>query len=125
MAILVDTSRSMALKESPQSRLDKVQSTLSSGVLQRVQDRFQVRLYGFSAEPNRLENPTQLAANGPATRLGESLAGVLRETSTLPLGAVADAIGIRATLAIMGAIALLAVAVYMVIQARLTTATAQ
>jgi hypothetical protein len=88
VAILVDTSRSMALKESPQSRLDKVQSTLSSGVLQRVQDRFQVRLYGFSAEPNRLENPTQLAANGSATRLGESLAGVLRETSTLPLGAV-------------------------------------
>ncbi len=88
VAILVDTSRSMALKESPESRLDKVQGALASGLLEKIHDRFQVRLYGFSARPERVDSPTQLAANGSATRLGESLAGVLRETSTLPLGAV-------------------------------------
>jgi len=88
VAILVDTSRSMALKESPDTRLDKVQASLSSGLLQKIQDRFQVRLYTFSSEPNRIDTPVQLTPAGNATRLGGSLAGVLRETSTLPLGAV-------------------------------------
>jgi uncharacterized membrane protein len=88
VAVLVDGSRSMDLKESPDSRLDKVRSTLNSGLLQQIQDRFQVRLYAFSAQPERVDNMAQLAAGGNATRLGESLAGVLRETSSLPLGAV-------------------------------------
>ncbi|MBI3695519.1 MAG: hypothetical protein HY238_11865, partial [Acidobacteria bacterium] len=37
---------------------------------------------------DRVEKGAPLAANGSATRLGESLAGILRETSTLPLGGV-------------------------------------
>src|SRR5262249_44228994 len=61
---------------------------LSTGLMQELQNRFQVRVYGFSSRLDRVENPAQLAANGTATRLGESLAGVLRETSTLPLGGV-------------------------------------
>jgi uncharacterized membrane protein len=88
IAVLVDTSRSMALKESTQSRLDKVQAALSGGLLRDLGGRFQVRLYDFSSGLERVENPTQLAANGNATRLGEALAGVLRETSSLPLGGV-------------------------------------
>jgi uncharacterized membrane protein len=88
IAVLVDTSRSMALKESTQSRLDKVQARLNDGLLRGLQSRFQVRLYSFSSKLDRVESVAQLAANGPATRLGESLAAILRETSTLPLGAV-------------------------------------
>jgi uncharacterized membrane protein len=88
IAIMVDTSRSMALKESSQTRLDKVQAVLSGGLLDQIQGRFQVRLYGFSAQAERVEAPQQLVANGDATRLGEALTGVLQQTSALPLGAV-------------------------------------
>jgi uncharacterized membrane protein len=86
--IAVDTSRSMALQESSETRLDKVQAALSSGLLKELEGRFQVRLYGFSSGPDRVEGPGQLAPQGNATRLGESLAGVLRETGALPLGGV-------------------------------------
>ena len=88
IAVLVDTSRSMSLKESTETRLDKVQATLSGGLMHDLEGRFQVRLYSFSSKLDRVENLTQIGANGPATRLGESLAGILRETSTLPLGGV-------------------------------------
>ena len=88
IAVLVDTSRSMALKESAESRLDKVQAKLSGSLLRDLESRFQVRLYGFSGETTRVDNPAQLAAQGNATRVGESLASLLRETSTLPVGGV-------------------------------------
>jgi len=88
IAVLVDTSRSMAMKESAQSRLDKVQTALADGWMKQLEDRFQVRLYGFNAQAERVDKLAELAANGNATRLGDALAGVLRETSTLPLGAV-------------------------------------
>ncbi|MBI3666330.1 MAG: hypothetical protein HY236_08920 [Acidobacteria bacterium] len=88
IAVLVDTSKSMNLKESDQSRLEKVQQALSNGWMRELQNRFQVRLYGFSSHAGRVDGASQLAAGGNATRLGESLAGVLRETSTLPVGGV-------------------------------------
>lgn len=88
VAVLVDTSRSMAMKESTQSRLDKVQAALSSGLMQDLESRFQVRVYSFNSRLDRVEKPGQLAPSGASTLLGESLAGVLRETSTLPLGGV-------------------------------------
>ena len=88
IAVLVDTSRSMSLKESAQTRLDKVQAALSGGLLRNLGSRFQIRLYDFSAGLERVDNPSQLVVKGNATRLGESLAGVLRETSSLPLGGV-------------------------------------
>ncbi len=88
IAILVDTSKSMALKESAETRMDKVQAALNSGVLRELQNRFQVRLYGFSAAVDRVEGPAALAAQGNATRLGDSLVAVVRESGALPLGAV-------------------------------------
>lgn len=88
VAVLVDTSRSMDMKESLESRLDKVQAVLANGLQRNLQNRFQVRLYSFSSNLDRVEDVRQLAATGNSTHLGESLAGVLRETSTLPVGAV-------------------------------------
>ncbi|HYM13126.1 MAG TPA: hypothetical protein VEU62_20465 [Bryobacterales bacterium] len=88
VAVLVDTSRSMDMKESLESRLDKVQAVLANGLLRNLQGRFQVRLYSFSSSLDRADAVNQLSATGKSTHLGESLAGVLRETSTLPVGAV-------------------------------------
>jgi len=88
VAVLVDTSKSMALKESSESRMDKVQAALGGGLLSQIQNRFQMRLYGFSERPERVEGASQLTPTGRSTRLGESLASVLRESSSLPLGAV-------------------------------------
>jgi uncharacterized membrane protein len=88
IAVLVDTSHSMGLKESTQSRLDKVQAALNGGLLRNLSSRFQVRVYDFSAGLERVEDPRKLVAQGHATRLGEAVAGVLRETSSLPLGGV-------------------------------------
>jgi uncharacterized membrane protein len=88
IAVMVDTSKSMGLKESADTRLDKVQAALAGGMLDQIRGKFQVRLYGFSSQADRIEDPKQLTSTGAATRLGESLASVLQQTSTLPLGAV-------------------------------------
>ena len=90
VAVLLDTSRSMTLAEGEQSRLEQAREVLNAGVIERLREKFRVRLYGFSAGPHRLESfDTQnLPSPGDATRVGESVAAVLRESAALPLGAV-------------------------------------
>src|SRR5665811_843769 len=63
-------------------------STLNSGMLKGLSDRFQVRLYKFGREPERIQKSDQLTAAAPASRLGDTLERVLAESSSLPLGAI-------------------------------------
>ena len=50
--------------------------------------RFQVRLYRFGKEPERIPKPDALNPTEPATRIGDTLERVLAESSSLPLGAI-------------------------------------
>ena len=88
VAVILDTSRSMALGEGGKTRLQLAWDALDSGVIDELKERFRVRLYAFSGGLHRLESLEKLPEAGNATRIGESVAAVLRESAALPLGAV-------------------------------------
>ena len=88
VAVLVDDSRSMSINDASGTREAAAQSALNAGMLKGLSDRFQVRLYKFGREPERIQKPEQLTASAPASRLGETLERVLAESSSLPLGAI-------------------------------------
>ena len=88
VAVLVDDSQSMAIKDGAGSRLSDAQQRLNSGLLESLSRRFQVRLYRLSDKAERIKSPEALHANATATNIGESLKQVANETAGLPLGAV-------------------------------------
>ena len=88
VAVLVDNSRSMSINDNSGTREDAAKKLLDNGLLKGLGEKFQVRLYEFGKEPERIQKPEQLAANAPASRLGDTLERVLSESSSLPLGAI-------------------------------------
>jgi uncharacterized membrane protein len=88
VAVLVDDSRSMSLADASGTREAAAQAVLNGGLLKSLGNRFQVRLYKFGKEPERIQKPEQLSAAAPASRIGDTLERVLAESSSLPLGAM-------------------------------------
>jgi uncharacterized membrane protein len=89
VSVLLDTSRSMALGDGgDQSRLQRAVAALQNGVIDGLEKRFRVRFYTFSSDADRLESLDQLPPPGPSSRIGDSVASVLRESAAIPLGAV-------------------------------------
>src|SRR5262249_48437671 len=80
--------RSMGVKDASGTRSAAAKSVLDSGVLKGLGEKFQVRLYRFGKEPERIQQTTQLTAHEPASRIGETLERVMAESSSLPLGAI-------------------------------------
>jgi uncharacterized membrane protein len=88
VAVLVDDSRSMSIADASGTRESAAKAVLDNGLLKALGDRFQVRLYKFGKEPERIQKSDQLTAAAPASRLGDTLERVLAESSSLPLGAI-------------------------------------
>ncbi|HWB98647.1 MAG TPA: glutamine amidotransferase, partial [Bryobacteraceae bacterium] len=88
VAVLVDDSHSRAIQEGSRTRLAEAEGLLKSNLLDALGKRFQLRLYRFGRDLERIQRLDQLAPNSPATHIGDSLQQVLAESSTLPLGAV-------------------------------------
>jgi len=88
VAVLVDDSRSMALKDAGGSREDAAKAVLNNGLLKGLSDRFQVRLYKFGKEPERIPSTDHVTGTAPASRIGDTLERVMAESSSLPLGAI-------------------------------------
>jgi uncharacterized membrane protein len=88
VAVLVDDSRSMTINDAAGTREAAAHAELTSGLLKSLNDRFQVRLYKFGKEPERIQQIAQATGAAPATRLGDTLERVLAESSSLPLGAI-------------------------------------
>jgi len=88
VAVLIDNSRSMALPENGSTRLAEAQRLLNDGLLADLDKKFQVRLYSFGKNLERIQRSDQLSGSEVATRIGPSLEQALAEASTLPLGAV-------------------------------------
>jgi uncharacterized membrane protein len=88
VAVLVDDSQSMGIKDGTVTRLADAQQRLNSGLLASLARRFQVRLYRLSDKAERIKAPDALHADATATNVGESLKQVANETAGLPLGAV-------------------------------------
>jgi hypothetical protein len=88
VSILIDDSRSMSIREDGKTRLEQATSGLNSGVLDALRKRFQVRLYHFGKDAERIDKTDKLTGAAPATRIGDSLTEALVDSSTLPLGAI-------------------------------------
>jgi hypothetical protein len=88
IAVLVDDSRSMALREGGRTRLERAREVLGGGLLSGLGQRFQTRLYRFGSALERVEKPEQLVADAPASRIGEALKSIAADASSLPIGAV-------------------------------------
>ena len=88
VAVLVDDSRSMAIADAGGTREAAAQKVLDSGLLKALGNRFQVRLYKFGKEPERIQKAESLNASEQATRIGDTLEQVMAESSSLPLGAI-------------------------------------
>jgi len=88
IAVLVDDSRSMSIAESGGTRADQAKALLAGGLLDDLGKKFQVRMYRFGKDAERIQKTDGLKAGGEATRIGDSLKQVLAESATLPLGAV-------------------------------------
>ena len=88
VAVLVDDSRSMSIADESGTRLARAQSLLNGGLLKSLGDRFQVRLYKFGTEAQRIQKSLEIAGTAPATRIGNTLDRVMAESSSLPLGAI-------------------------------------
>ncbi|HWD00665.1 MAG TPA: glutamine amidotransferase [Candidatus Sulfopaludibacter sp.] len=88
VAVLVDGSRSMAIADSSGTREEAAKKLLDAGFLKSLAEKFQVRLYEFGKEPERIQKTDEVKATAPASRLGDTLERVMAESSSLPLGAI-------------------------------------
>jgi uncharacterized membrane protein len=88
VAVLVDDSRSMSVQEDGSTRLTQARTLLDGGLLAGLGQKFQVRLYRFGADAERIPKTQALAGNSPASHIAASLSRVLADTATLPLGAI-------------------------------------
>jgi uncharacterized membrane protein len=89
VAVLLDSSRSMAIQDDGRSRFDEASRLLKGGLLDSLGRRFQVRLYRLGADAKRVD-AAQLFAPPDAgvTRIADSLKSIAAESSSLPFGAV-------------------------------------
>lgn len=88
VAVVIDSSKSMALPGQGTTRIAEARNLLGSGLLSDLQARYPVRIYSAGAVAARVETPSAVEAAAPVTRLGASLAQVAAESATLPIGAV-------------------------------------
>jgi uncharacterized membrane protein len=88
IAVLVDDSRSMALKDGAESREEQAKRILDSQLLKDLRSRFQVRLYRLGAGAERIADSTRLSASQASTQIGRGLRQIADEAGTLPIGSV-------------------------------------
>ena len=88
VAVLIDDSGSMSLKDTGDTRQGQAIKLLNDGLLKNLQSRFQVRLYSLGAGVHRIQNTNRLTASESATQIGKGLRQIADEAATLPIGSV-------------------------------------
>ena len=89
VAVLIDDSSSMATKdEGDAARKDRAMQVLNDGLLQKLKDKFQVRVYRMTDHLTRIEGMDQLSAQAPVTHISPSLKQVVADAASLPIGAM-------------------------------------
>jgi len=89
VAILIDESRSMGIRDGSSSREEQAAAALRNGLLAEVQEKFQTRLYRLGTRLTPITTLQELGEpTAPATHLGDSLKQLATDTSDLPIGAV-------------------------------------
>jgi uncharacterized membrane protein len=89
VAILIDDSRSMGIRDSSTTREQEAAAALRNGVLARLQQKFQTRLYRLDSHLSRISSLEEITEpTAPATHIGDSLKQLVADTSDLPVGAI-------------------------------------
>jgi uncharacterized membrane protein len=87
VAVVVDNSRSMGVRDGNIVREDEARRALDR-MLPGLSKRFQVRLYRLGKSVERVQSAQALSASDSATHLGAGLRQLVAENSTVPVGAV-------------------------------------
>ena len=92
VAVLMDDSKSMQIPDwQGKARAEFIRQQfgdVSGPLMKSLSERFQVRLFRFSAAAARAESAKDLSYNGSQTKLGAALEGVRNELAGLPLAGV-------------------------------------
>jgi uncharacterized membrane protein len=88
VAIMLDTSSSMSLRDPQLPRIEQAQATLADPALQTLTREFKPRRYVFAGGADSVESFEKLPAQGHTTSVGDSVLQVLRSLQSTPLGAV-------------------------------------
>ena len=89
IAVVVDSSRSMAIADSDgKSRESAALNILEGGLISQIQKRFQVRLYRLGASVTRIDGLQNLQPQDPATNINGALRKLTEDTADLPVGAI-------------------------------------
>jgi uncharacterized membrane protein len=88
VAILLDTSASMAIQEDGQTRMNLAQGLLNEEGLAKISQTYEVLSYGFTDTAFELENFMSLPDPGEASKIGESVLQTLRAANNTSLGAL-------------------------------------
>jgi uncharacterized membrane protein len=89
VAVVIDDSRSMALKDGGATTREQQAVNLVNDKLSRqLAGRFQVRLYKLDAGVSRIANTGVLQAAANSTQINRGLKELAAEAGTLPIGAV-------------------------------------
>ena len=88
VAVLLDSSASMALIENGETRMDQAQALLSEEGLEELADIYDILPYAFAGEVTELNAFAELPNPGDASNIGSSIVQTLREASNTSLGAL-------------------------------------
>ncbi len=88
VAVVVDDSHSMAIKDGGQSREQQAVGLLNASLLKRLRARFQVRLYKLGGGVEPIRGTDRLTASGDTTQIGKGLQQMADEAETLPIGSI-------------------------------------
>jgi uncharacterized membrane protein len=88
LAIALDASASMVYGEGGKTRLQEAASALQAGALQRMEETFEVRLFGFSQSAAPIDVLDAMPPTGVQTRIGDALTQVLQSAGSAPLAGV-------------------------------------
>ena len=88
VALVVDDSRSMSIREDGKARVDRAKAVVDGGMRAALEKKFQVRLYRFGQGLERIQQAGEVTGAAQVTRIGDALKQIASEASSLPIGAV-------------------------------------
>ena len=88
VAIMLDTSSSMALTDGDATRMAQAQELLTPEALEELGETYTILPFGFAGTANELPSFADIPQPGTATILGQSILQTLRQASAASLGAV-------------------------------------
>ena len=88
IAMMLDTSQSMAYGTDKQTRVQQERAIAAGEPIAKLKQEYKFKDYVFAGDAHEVKNYDKLPPPGNATNLGNSILNVLRQASTTSLGAI-------------------------------------